>query len=89
MKAKFLAKIRPTDESVAGGDCLTSRELETSRTFWIKAAQNSLDARVKAHELKMLSPFTDDEGIFRAGERIDNALVSYETWHTKIIEIPD
>ena len=43
IKAKILAKIRPTDESIAGEDCLTSQELETSRTFWIKAAQKGLN----------------------------------------------
>lgn len=85
MKAKFLAKIRATDDSIAGGDCLTLQELETSRTFWINAAQKGLDARVKAKELKMLSPFTNNEGILRVGGRIENALVSYETRHVALL----
>ena len=77
MKAKFLAKLRSTDESTADGDWLTPEELERGRIFWIKAAQKGLDAKVKAKELKMLSPFTDETGIIRVGGRIDNALVSY------------
>jgi hypothetical protein len=85
MKLKLLAKIRPTHESAAGGECLTPEELERSQTFWIKEAQKSLDAKVKAKELKMLSPFTDEEGIIRVGGRIDNALVSYETKHPALL----
>ena len=40
---------------------------------------------MKAKEFKMLSPFTDDEGIIRVGGRIDNALVSYETRHPALL----
>jgi hypothetical protein len=85
MKLKLLAKIRPTHESAAGGECLTPEELERSQTFWIKEAQKSLDAKVKTKELKMLSPFTDEEGIIRVGGRIDNALVLYETKHPALL----
>ena len=85
MKAKFLAKLRSTDESTANGDCLTPEELERGRIFWIKAAQKGLHAKVKAKELKMLSPFTDETGIIKVGGRLDNALVSYETRHPVLL----
>ena len=75
----------PTENSSVGGQSLTPQELEQSQEFWIKKAQNGLEARVKAKELKMLSPFKDKDGIFRVGERIDNALVSYETRHPALL----
>ena len=75
MKSKLSAKIRSTDENTPTKEYLTTGELKTSQTIWIKEAQ-SLDAKIKAKEFQMLSPFTDDEGIIRIGGRIDDALVS-------------
>ena len=75
----------PTENSSVGGESLTPQELEQSQEFWIKQAQNGLEARVKAKELKMLSPFKDKDGIFRVGGRIDNALVSYKTRHPALL----
>ena len=75
----------PTENSSVGRESLTPQELEQSQEFWIKKAQNGLEARVKAKELKMLSPFKDKDGIFRVGGRIDNALVSYETRHPALL----
>ncbi len=40
---------------------------------------------MKAKELKMLSPFTDEEETIRVGGRIDNALVSYEARHPALL----
>ena len=66
------------DESVAGGDCLTSRQLEIQvEHFGSKQRKRVL--------MKMLSPFTDDKGILRVGGRIDNALVSLETRHPALL----
>ena len=75
----------PTENSSVGGESLTPQELEQSQEFWIKQAQNGFEARVKAKELKMLSPFKDKDGIFRVGGRIDNALVSYKTRHPALL----
>ena len=50
-----------------------------------QSSSKGSQSRVKAKEFKMLSPFTDDEGIIRVGGRIDNALVSYETRHPALL----
>ena len=73
MKKNLLAKIKPTNEFAVGEESLTPEELEKSRIFWIKEVQKGLEVRVKANELKTLSPFEDKEGIIRVGGRIDNA----------------
>ena len=84
MKKNLLAKIKPTND-IAVEESLTPEELEKSRIFWIKEAQKGLEVRVKANELKTLSPFEDKEGIIRVGGRTDNALVSYETRHPALL----
>ena len=85
MKKNLLAKIKPTNDIAVEEESLTPEELEKSRIFWIKEAQKGLEVRVKANELKTLSPFEDKEGIIRVGGRIDNALVSYETRHPALL----
>ena len=67
MKKNLLAKIKPTNDIAVEEESLTPEELEKSRIFWIKEAQKGLEVRVKANELKTLSPFEDKEGIIRVG----------------------
>ena len=50
---------------------LTPEELLQAELFWIRDAQKSL----AKGEFKTVSPFIDDKGIIRVGERLDKAIV--------------
>ena len=86
LKQTFLAKRNKEDEKFQASQVpLTAHELEESRRYLIKEAQKSLHNRLRNDELKMLSPYVDDEGIIRVGGRVDKAIVSYETKHPALL----
>ena len=86
LKQTFLAKRNKEDEKFQASQVpLTAHELEESRKYLIKEAQKSLHNRLRNDELKMLSPYEDDEGIIRVGGRVDKAIVSYETKHPALL----
>ena len=64
---------------------LTPEELLQAELYWIKDAQKRLHDRMAKGEFKTLSPFSDDRGIIRVGERLDKAIVSYETKHPALL----
>lgn len=47
----------------------------------MKVSQKNLHDRLKKGDFQKLSPFTDNKGIIRAGGRVEEASISYETRH--------
>ena len=84
LKKGLLARRKQEETEVSQGP-LTAQELEESRKYLIKDAQESLHGRLKKDDFKMLSPFIDDESIIRVGGRMDRAIVSYETKHLALL----
>ena len=63
---------------------LDPEENEYVEEYWVKKAQASLYGRVAKGQLKTLSLFQDDKGIFRVGDRIDPNLVSNDERHAAL-----
>ena len=82
-KLKLLKNPNVTNQLQLGP--LSSKELENAEVYWIKEAQTSLHKIVKAGQLRQLSPFKDEDGIIRVGDRVDQALVSYDTRHPVLL----
>ena len=64
---------------------LTPEVLQKAEKFLIKDAQNNLHDRMKRGEFQSLSPFTNDKGSIKDGDRLDKAIVSYETRHPALL----
>ena len=63
----------------------TPEELRESERMLITGAQTSLRAHLEKGEFKMLSPYTDAEGIIRVGGRTDKALISFDMRHPVLL----
>ena len=59
---------------------LSPEELKDAETHWLKRSQKTLRNR-----LNKLSPYTDTEGVYRVGGRVDRALFSFETRHPSLL----
>ncbi|XP_068742502.1 uncharacterized protein [Montipora capricornis] len=64
---------------------LSPEELKDAETFWLKESQKTLRDRLSKGEFRNLSPYVDQEGVWRVGGRADKALVSYETRHPVLL----
>ena len=64
---------------------LSPEELKDAETFWLKESQKTLKDRLSKGEFRNLSPYVDQEGVWRVGGRADKALVSYETRHPVLL----
>ena len=64
---------------------LSPEELKDAETHWLKESQKTLRNRLRKGEFRSLSPYVDQEGVWRVGGRADNALVSYETRHPVLL----
>ena len=64
---------------------LIPEELLQAELFWIRDAKKGIHDRLVKSEFKTLSPFIDSKGIIRVGERLDKAIVSYETKHPALL----
>ena len=64
---------------------LSPEELKDAETHWLKESQKTLRNRFSKGEFRNLSPFLDQEGVWRVGGRADKALVSYETRHPVLL----
>ncbi|XP_068748959.1 uncharacterized protein [Montipora capricornis] len=60
---------------------LSPEELKDAETFWLKESRD----RLSKGEFRNLSPYVDQEGVWRVGGRADKALVSYETRHPVLL----
>ena len=60
---------------------LSPEELKDAETYWLKLSQKTLRDRLSKGEFRNLSPYVDQEGVWRLRGRADKALVSYETRH--------
>ena len=66
-------------------DPLSSEELKDAETNWLNESQKSLRKRLFKEEFRSLSPYIDQEGIWRVGGQADKALVSYEPGHPVLL----
>ena len=64
---------------------LSPEELKDAETHWLKESQKTLRNRLSKGEFRNLSPYVDQEGVWRVGGRADKALVSYETRHPVLL----
>ena len=64
---------------------LTPKELQQADIYWIKQAQTTLYSRLDRGAFESFSPFKDKNGVIRAGGRVDEAIVSYETRHPALL----
>ena len=64
---------------------LSPEELKDAETHWLKESQKTLRNRLSKGEFRNLSPYLDQEGVWRVGGRADKALVSYETRHPVLL----
>ena len=58
-----------------------SAELKDAEPYCLKEGQKTLRDRLSKGEFRNLSPYVDQEGVWRVGGRADKALVSYEIRH--------
>ncbi|CAG7725597.1 unnamed protein product, partial [Allacma fusca] len=86
---KFL-QLKNKDEIQKGP--LTVRELQTTLTLWVRAAQRTIFAEEvlavqnkmplpRSSKLLTLSPMLDDNGLLRVGGRIDRAPLTFDERH--------
>ena len=64
---------------------LSPEELKDAETYRLKESQKTLRDRLSKGEFRNLSPYVDQEGVWRVGGRADKALVSYETRHPVLL----
>ena len=64
---------------------LSPKELKDAETYWLKESQKTLKDRLNKGDFSKLSPYTDTEGIYRVGGRVDRALFSYEYRHPSLL----
>ena len=64
---------------------LSPEEIKDAETFWLKESQKTLKDRLSKGEFRNLSPYVDQEGVWRVGGRADKDLVSYETRHPVLL----
>lgn len=64
---------------------LSPAELQNNEKHWIQECQTDLKDRLNKGDFSKLSPYTDTEGIYRVGGRVDRALFSYETRHPSLL----
>ena len=79
--SKLKARIqKKSDDAMSAELSLTPSELEDAETYWIKQAQRSLRVKLSSSELKVLSPFEEND-VIRVGGRADKSTMSYEDRH--------
>ena len=91
---RFIRRVRARGhkDSAEEGKPLKSKDgplshgtLKNAETCWLKLSQKTLRGRLSKGEFRNLSPYIDQEGVWRVGGRADKAWVSYETRHPVLL----
>lgn len=64
---------------------LSTEESKDAETYCLQERQKTLRDRLSKGEFRNLSPYIDQEGVWRVGGWADKALVSYETRHPVLL----
>ncbi|XP_022098200.1 uncharacterized protein LOC110983327 [Acanthaster planci] len=78
------AKKQSNTDKEPGGPLLP-REISEATDYWLIQAQKPLHQRVANGEFKMLSPFTDEQGILRVGGRLKESIMTYNRKHPALL----